>query len=143
MAKVRTLIQFSPIASKSSQAEAVEDLLDLDKAPPRKDTKAAPATKGSKEADIDAPPTKDTKAAPGTRRRAKVGSANRNEDNLEASAQILIERDRSLIKLMKGKALDTQLELHRGRRDKAVPKKSDLRLVEDKREAVFAALPVA
>ncbi|KAJ7826105.1 hypothetical protein B0H14DRAFT_3874120 [Mycena olivaceomarginata] len=98
---------------RMAKAEAVEDLLDLDKAPPRKDTKAAPATrkrpKSRREADIDAPPTKDTKAAPGTRRRAKVGTANRNEDNLEASAQILIERDRSLIKLMKGKALDAQL----------------------------------
>jgi hypothetical protein len=69
-----------------------------------------------------------------------MGSANRIKADLEASAQICIERNRSVIKQMKGRALDAQLDLHRGRGDKAVPKKSDLRLVADKRGAVLAAL---
>ncbi|KAJ7925738.1 hypothetical protein B0H13DRAFT_2314149 [Mycena leptocephala] len=97
---------------------------DLDDAPPSQDTKAAPATRKRPklrgETDIDAPPTKDIKAAPGTRRRAKVVSANGNKADLEASDQISIERNRSVIKQMKGRALDAQLDLHRSRGDKVI-----------------------
>ena len=41
---------------------------------------------------------------------------------------------------MTGKVLDAQLDLHRDRGDQAVPKKSKLKLVVEKRTAVFAAL---
>ncbi|KAJ7923235.1 hypothetical protein B0H13DRAFT_1865044 [Mycena leptocephala] len=113
----------------------------LVKSSPPRNTKAAltarRSEKSRKEPDIDA---KDRKVAPRTRGRAKVVNDNWSKADLEVSAQICIERNRESIKKMTATELEAQLKLHRDRGDEAVPRKSKLRLVAEKREAVLAAL---
>ncbi|KAJ7936283.1 hypothetical protein B0H13DRAFT_1853644 [Mycena leptocephala] len=89
------------------------------------------------------PPKKTPKAAPATRKGAKVSPPGRNDNCKNNNAGLKasqIETNRISIDQMTGKALDAQLDLHRDRGDQAVPKKSKLKLVVEKRTAVFAAL---
>ncbi|KAJ7912264.1 hypothetical protein B0H13DRAFT_1875066 [Mycena leptocephala] len=89
------------------------------------------------------PPKKTPKAAPVTRKGAKVSPPGRNDNCKNNNAGLKtsqIETNRISIGQMTGKALDAQLDLHRDRGDQAVPKKTKLKLVVEKRTAVFTAL---
>lgn len=56
----------------------------------------------------------------------------------EESAKI--ETDPASVQKMRAVDLNIQLELHRARGDPDVPKKSDVKLVDDKKAAILAAL---